>query len=367
MYAALRELATRDVNIMTVEDPVKYQLPKVSQIQADPKRGVTFASALRAILRQDPDVIFVGEIRDVETAEIAVQAAMTGHLVLATLHTNDAVSAVARLLDLGLDRAALAATIRGSLAQRLVRRVCPDCAQPVADGDFTDEEARISAAAGVHPTVRAFGCINCANTGYFGRLPINEVAVFTPAITEQVALGAPAAALQRAVVAGGMRTLRTAAAERVTEGQTTLAEFERVVGDVGSNEPITAPTLQPAIMIVDDDAVQRLLVKTTLEKSGYRVSEATDGKAAYERISAGEECALVLTDLHMTEMDGDALIIKLRAEPRTASLPIVVLTGSAQEDRESQLIEIGADDYIRKPVDPPRLLARVRAALRRAS
>jgi type II secretory ATPase GspE/PulE/Tfp pilus assembly ATPase PilB-like protein/CheY-like chemotaxis protein len=364
MYGALRELATGDVNIMTVEDPVEYELPRISQMQIDPKRGVTFASALRAILRQDPDVIFVGEIRDLETAEIAVQAAMTGHLVLATLHTNDAVSAVARLMDLGLDRAAIAATLRGSLAQRLVRKICGECCTPVGV-ELTADETRLASMYGVQPVMRPTGCARCANTGYFGRLPIDEVAVFSPAMLHQVTQGASTQDLQRLAIANGMRPLRTVATERVALGQTTLSELERVVGDVG---PAEKPAdLGPAILIADDDPVQRLLVSATLEKNGFRVAQAEDGEEALRRLMGGEECSLLLTDLHMPKMNGDMLVRSLRADPRMATLPIVVLTGSEIADRESELIDIGADDYIRKPVDPPRLLARVRAALRRAS
>jgi type II secretory ATPase GspE/PulE/Tfp pilus assembly ATPase PilB-like protein/CheY-like chemotaxis protein len=384
MYAALRELAHGDVNIMTVEDPVEYQLPEISQIQTDAKRDITFASALRAILRQDPDVIFVGEIRDLETAAIAVQAAMTGHLVLATLHTNDAASAVARLLDLGLEPSAVAATIRGSLAQRLVRRVCEECARR-AGKDLTDDETRLAALFGVPPTVRAVGCSRCGNTGYYGRIPINEVAVFTPQMAEQILQGASTPALQRLCVSSGMRTLRTTGIERVTQGETTLAEIERVVGgdeppdtgtatvstpddtSSGAAGPVDVAGLGAAILVVDDDPVQRLLLTATLEKQGYRVSASTDGVGAMEWISAGEECALVLTDLHMPGMDGDVLIRTLRADPRTVALPIIVLTGSEQKDRESELIDVGADDYLRKPVDPTRLLARVRAVLRRSA
>jgi type IV pilus assembly protein PilB len=363
LYAALRELANGDVNIMTVEDPVEYELERISQIQVETKRGVTFASALRAILRQDPDVIFVGEIRDLETAEIAVQAAMTGHLVLASLHTNDAVSAVARLLDLGLDRAAVSASLRGSLAQRLVRRICQECAKPIG-AELTDEETRLSTAFGVRPISRATGCTRCSNTGYFGRIPINEVALFTPAIVEQLVQGASTMVLQRLAVAGGMRTLRSSAIERVAAGETTLSEIERVIGDAGSPEP-SAET-QPTIFIAEDDPVQRLLVSTSLEKGGFRVAQASDGTEALRRISEGEECALLLTDLHMGEMNGDVLIRRLRENPKTAGLPIVVLTGSEEAEREAELIDAGADDYIRKPVDAARLLSRVRAALRRA-
>ena len=130
LYGALKELATEDINIMTVEDPIEYELPGLTQIQVEPKQGVTFASALRAILRQDPDVILVGEIRDLETAQIAVRASMTGHLVLATLHTNDAVGTFRRLTDLGLARASIVETLRGAVGQRLARRICSNCATP---------------------------------------------------------------------------------------------------------------------------------------------------------------------------------------------------------------------------------------------
>ena len=205
LYAALRELAQRGVNIMTVEDPVEYELGGITQMQVDPKRGVTFASALKAILRQDPDVVFVGEIRDLETAEVAVQAALTGHLVLATMHTNDALGAVARLHDLGVDQASISSSLRGSIAQRLVRRVCGECARP-ATTPFTDEELRLSSAYGTAPTVRALGCSACGNTGYRGRMPIIEVAVISPAIADLISDDSGAAALRRAAADAGMPT-----------------------------------------------------------------------------------------------------------------------------------------------------------------
>jgi CheY-like chemotaxis protein len=220
------------------------------------------------------------------------------------------------------------------------------------------------------------------------RLPITEVAIFGPEMAQQIQQGGSTVTLQRLAVSTGMRTLRTTAIERVILGETTLAEIDRVVGSSEQAESGTAGTATveqkgaqtagvraeeaslgggAAILVVDDDPVQRLLVSATLEKHGYRVTQAPDGVAAMEWISAGEECALVLTDLHMPEMDGDMLIRTLRADPRTAALPVIVITGSAEEDKESHLLEIGADDYIRKPVDPPKLVARVRGILRRVS
>ena len=365
LYAAIRELATGMVNIMTVEDPVEYELSGITQIQVDPKRNVTFASALRAILRQDPDVIFVGEIRDAETAQIAVQAAMTGHLVLATLHTNDAVGAIARLVDLGIDRANLAATVRGAVAQRLVRRVCAACGVRIA-GPLTDDEQRLSRAYGVQPVVRATGCARCGHTGYRGRFPVNEVVVSTPQLADQIAAGAPASALQRAATAAGTRPLREVALERVRAGDTTLQEVERVLGDTAEDPP-TRPGLGPHILVVDDDAVERTLVSSLLQQNGFRVSQVDDGVQALELLGNGHDYAMLITDLHMPGLDGEGLLARVRRAVSTAGLPVVVLTGSDSLDTEVRLMEEGADDYIRKPIDPPRFVARIRATLRRAT
>src|SRR2546428_675988 len=195
---------------MTVEDPVEYELPGLTQIQVEPKRDVTFASALRSILRQDPDVVFVGEIRDLETAEVAIQASLTGHLVLATLHANDAVGAIARFTDIGVDRAKVATTLRGAVAQRLARRVCSHC----------------------------------------------------------------------------------------TQGETTLQEVERVLGEMGGTEAEATPAA-PHILLVDDDPVGRALAKSVLEKNGFRISEASDGAAALERLDGSPDFALMVLDLEM--------------------------------------------------------------------
>jgi type II secretory ATPase GspE/PulE/Tfp pilus assembly ATPase PilB-like protein len=231
LYAALREVATGEVNVMSVEEPVEYELPAVTQIQVDMDRGVTFATALRAILRQDPDIIFVGEIRDSETAEIAVHASMTGHLVLATLHTNDAVSSVTRLQQLGLEPASIASTLRGAVAQRLMRRVCTQCAQTVGS-DITHEESRLATLYAVEPLVRPRGCKRCAQTGYRGRLPVAEVMTIDPTLREMIQDRTSFIELYRAAVAGSMRPMLKVALERVRAGQTTLQEVERVLGGI---------------------------------------------------------------------------------------------------------------------------------------
>ena len=343
LYAALREVATGEVNVMTVEDPVEYELPGMTQIQVEPKRGVTFASALRSILRQDPNVIFVGEIRDLETAEIAVQAAYTGHLVLATIHANDAVGSIARFIDLGLDRAKVTGTLRGALAQRLVRRLCPACSKGG----------------------RAVGCEACGQTGYRGRLTVMEVmtgGAWLEALPKEKS--SPPEVLKGAV-AHGMRPMRESALERVAAGETTLEEVERVLGDGGSAEAAAAPSA-PHVLVVDDDNVNRILAKSILEKQGFRVTEAVDGADALEKLAKTGDVQAMILDLDMPKLSGAQVLERVRHEKATAGLPVIVLTGSESADTEVEIMERGADDYVRKPIDAGRFVARIKAALRRA-
>jgi type IV pilus assembly protein PilB len=365
LYAAIKELATRSVNIMTVEDPVEYELPGVTQIQVEPKRGVTFASALRAILRQDPNVIFIGEIRDLETAEIAVQASMTGHLVLATLHTNEAIAIVPRLVDLGLSRVSIAGSLRGVVAQRLVRRVCRHCHGKIA-GAMTEEERALSARYGVVPVVRAVGCKQCAGTGYSGRLSVCEVLASTPELADVIAKSAVPSDLHRAAEAGGMRPMRNVAREIVGAGVTTLTEIERVLGEQLEESATHAVPAPLRVAVVDDDAALRTMARALLEKEGMVVDEFADGRAALEHLEAGAEPSLMVLDLNLPTMHGLDVLRRVRKTLRSAGLPVVVLTGSENSGDEVASMEAGADDYIRKPLDPPRFVARVKAALRRA-
>ena len=378
LYAALQEIATDEVNIMTVEDPVEYELSGVTQIQVAPKRGVTFASALRAILRQDPDVIFLGEIRDLETAQIAVQASATGHLVLATVHTNDAVSVVQRLVDLGLDRPSISVTLRAVLAQRLLRRLCPECATPV-EGQLDAETMEFVIRHGVEPGRIRTGCSECGETGYNGRLPIAELLVVDSTFQDLIIKGGSHRELTDVAKASGMRPLAQIARGPVASGLTTLDEMERVLGEPtiaeGEAAPVSDADVDTAtvgesvehILLVDDDAVNRTLARTLLEKSGYQVSEADDGAVAMERLRSDAEYSLMLLDLDMPRMGGREVLQEVRSDFATAGLPVVVLTGTQDAVAEVQLMDAGADDYIRKPIDPPRFVSRIRATLRRAS
>ena len=444
LYAALQDLNTGDVNIMTVEDPVEYELIGVTQIQVETRRGVTFASALRAILRQDPDIILLGEIRDAETSEIAVQAAQTGHLVLATLHTNEALGVVSRLQDLGLPPASIADSVCGMVAQRLLRKVCPDCVETI-DGELTEEEAVLAERYGFAPPVRAVGCAMCDDIGYRGRRPVIETALPSPELRQMILDGAGIDSLRQQAVADGMHTLQEAALDLVRQGITTLQDIDRALGESARvtglttefslppdldaaavpTGPAGAPAIPPPpatpsdpaaphavspdpaipptaaasgtdlaralaapparstgeasedradeavrVLLADDDPIIRQIARTMLVKDGFAVLEVEDGVAALERLNSDhpdDHVDLMISDLDMPRLNGYDLLRLARATPRTAALPIVVLTGEEEPETEAKLIEEGADDYIRKPIDPVRFLARVKAVLRRAT
>ena len=365
LYGALREIADGKVNIMTVEDPIEYELAQITQTQVETKQGVTFSTALRAILRQDPDVILIGEIRDSETAETASHAAMTGHLVLATVHANDAVSAVARMADMGLPFTTIATTLRGTIAQRLMRRVCAACAEPVR-GELTPEEQRLTEQHEVEPVVRAVGCKDCGFTGYKGRIPVNEVMLVGPRFQAAVEARKGWQTLHRVAIQGGMRPIHQVAMDWVTQGKTTLVEVERALGQQKAEDEVEEDTGPTRILVVDDDEEARVIAAGILEGEGYEVSIAKDGYEAVERLKADPDFNLVILDLSMPGMDGRTVLQRIRGAKDTAAIPVLVSTAFGGEDVETELLEAGADDFLDKTGDAKRFLARVKAVLRRA-
>ena len=227
LYAALTHINSPDKNIITVEDPVEYQLLGVGQMQVNPKINLTFAAGLRSILRQDPDVIMIGEIRDRETAEIAIHASLTGHLVFSTLHTNDAASAATRLIDMGIEPFLVASSVVAVLAQRLLRRICPDCKRPYRASE--DELSRLDLPPGSAVTLyRGAGCAACSQTGYRGRTGIFELMVLDDDIRRLIGGKADSTAIKQTAIAKGMVTLKQEGAERVIQGHTTLEEVMRI-------------------------------------------------------------------------------------------------------------------------------------------
>ena len=373
LYSMLRALQGRGVNIITVEDPVEYRLPGIVQVQVNEKAGLTFVAALRSILRQDPDVILVGEIRDRETANIAVQASLTGHFVLATLHTIDAPSSITRLVDIGIEPYKIAAAIKGIVAQRLLRRLCTTCREPELD-PVPERLARWFPDEG--PTrYRAVGCPACAMTGYRGRFSVIEVLSTSREFERRVAAGVPVDELVEAARDAGMKSLWESGVQHVCRGETDLGELLRV---------LEAPAIEPArvlrvadaisayardiappkVLLVGDDTRRRRILKELLERAGFTCGHAVDGVTALDEIDRAAPDIVVL-DLNLPGLDGFAVLRRLRAHPAAQNLPVIVLTAGSDEESEVRAFECGANDYLTKPFRPQALVARLNALLAR--
>jgi type II secretory ATPase GspE/PulE/Tfp pilus assembly ATPase PilB-like protein len=421
LYSAIRLIQGEGVNIVTVEDPVEYRLGEnIVQVQVHEKAGLTFASALRSILRQDPDVVLVGEIRDQETAQIALQASLTGHLVLSTLHTNDAPNAVTRLVDMGMEPYKIASALRGVVAQRLMRRLCPACRQPATD-PVPERVARFIPAGTA--LFRAVGCSNCTQTGYRGRFSIMEVLTVTREIERLIGQGATADQIAEAARAAGMRSLWESGLRHVIAGDSTLDELLRVT-DVPQDQgraalpepprvergpgraaavgtPPPAPAAAPPmatvasvpsldftlemevvdehglveppvsgrgrgtkVLLVEDEDALRRVMKDLLEREGYIVAEARDGVQALDEVDRHAPDIVVL-DLNLPGLDGYSVLQQLRSRPATGGIAVVVLTAKGDEENEARVFELGADDFITKPFRARALSARLEAVLGR--
>ena len=229
LYTVLSELNSGDVNIITVEDPVEADVDGINQVQVNEKAGLTFASALRSILRQDPDIIMIGEIRDEETAGIAVKAAITGHLVVSTLHTNSAASSITRMEDMGVEPYLIADSTVGIIAQRLVRRLCPKCKRPHTITDM--DKQRLHLRGDASPTIYEPGggsCAFCNGTGFRGRIGVYEIMPVSSNIRQVISAGGGAEEIQKVALQEGMTTLRHGAAKLVLQGVTSISEVERI-------------------------------------------------------------------------------------------------------------------------------------------
>ena len=348
LYAALAHLRSGRTNIVSVEDPVERTVPGVTQIPVNPRAGNTFPTVLRSLMRQDPNVIMVGEIRDEEVAQIIGQAAYTGHLVLSSMHTIDAATAITRLANLGLEPYKIAESLSAVLAQRLLRSLCPSCKRLLKSG-----EAQATAGS---------GCQHCNHTGFLGRVPVAELLTPSEELRAKIAGGANTHEIRAAMRAAGYPTMRDRALELVALGVTSIEEVNRVLSDEDSARGSARD--KPRILIVDDDAITRMLVKLLLEREKFEVLEAKNGRDAIE-IAARERPDLLVIDLNMPEMDGYQAIATLRKDLSMATLPILVLTSEEGPGIERRVLELGADDYMLKPFDPDVLLSRVNAVFRR--
>jgi type IV pilus assembly protein PilB len=362
LYAALGHLRTGQTNIVSVEDPVERAVPGVTQIPVNGRSGKTFPTILRSILRQDPTVIMVGEIRDAEVAQIVGQAAYTGHLVLSSLHTTDAASAVTRLMNLGLEPFKIAESLTAVLAQRLVRRLCENCC--VKHNHF--DARRLGLAHNIRPVPASAGpgCKACKQTGYVGRAPIAELLTPSDELRAAIGRGAGAHEIRAAMQAAGMPTMRQQALDLVTRGITSMEEIDRVLSASERESTPAATVPSRRVLVCDDEPITRMLVKLLLEREHYVVLEATTGRQGVE-IARRERPDLMLIDLNMPEMDDYQAIAHVRQAVTLATMPIMVLTSADGPGVERRVLDLGADDYIVKPFDPPVLLSRVHSVFRR--
>ncbi|MBI5209809.1 MAG: Flp pilus assembly complex ATPase component TadA [Elusimicrobia bacterium] len=351
LYSILNLLRSDGVNIVTIEDPIEYRLPGINQIQVNEKAGLGFAAILRSVLRQDPDIIFVGEIRDRETADIAFQAALTGHMVFSTLHTNDAVSTIDRLVDMGVERFKLGPALVGVVSQRLVRRLCPEC--------------------------KGRGCGACNGAGVRGRLALAEVLDLRQPEARRLLAAPDISGFKASAIGHGwLRTIGEDARWHLAAGRSTAEELAPYIGDAPGAEGLLAgggparAAPDPArhgtrrVLVVDDNADNRDLAAATLRADGYEIDQAGDGDHALERLRERRP-DLILLDLMMPGMDGFAALKRLRGQAETATLPVIVLTAMNEAESQALSLELGADDYISKPFQPRILRARVQALFRR--
>lgn len=342
LYSALQWKNDGKHNIITIEDPIEYRIAGISQIQVNPKIDLSFAEGLRSILRQDPDVIMIGEIRDGETATIAMQSAQTGHLVLSTLHTNSAAAAITRLIDLGVPPFIVSSSLGGIVAQRLVRKKCT-CT-------YTQD------------------CEECHGTGYKGRTAIYSIIEINDEMREAIHRGASENEIETIAAKSGFVSLYDAAKKLVEDGITTNEEIDRVIGTKPQKQkpsPAKAQTSglkKTKLLLVEDDPDTRWVMAQVFRDHLYDVIEAEDGIDGVKKVY-DEVPDVIVSDLMMPKMNGLEFVQKLKNDNQTKSIPVLMLTAAGSEDNEIKSFGHGADDFVSKGSDVKILLARVQRLL----
>ncbi len=379
LYAMLAELNKSTVNIITVENPVEYRIAGISQVEVNDKAGRSFSAALRSILRQDPDIVLIGEIRDHETAEIAVQAAMTGHLVLSTLHTNDALSAIPRLLGLGVQPPMLADSLSGIAAQRLCRILCRHCRIPVVE-PLTPEEQLFQQVTHNLPAHRAVGCAHCDYTGFRGRLPIVDIVEVAPRLRDAIAQGESRLAALEEVREGGLKSLAASGALRVISGDTTAREVASAVGpgfwmelakhfgaicpaDLDLQTQHIAP--DAGVLLMSPDESLAAVLKPILEAEALRLVVANTREVAHDLLKKDEQIAFIIGDLpdDISAEDAADWLQKNRQQITWARLPAAVLLPQALTEQEDYLRGSGVmGEFVPKPIDTQLLLDVIRSS-----
>lgn len=356
-------------SLISVEDPIEYRIPFANQQEVNEKAGITFESLLRSAVRQDPDILFLGEIRDPYSAKMAVNFASTGHLTITTLHTSNATTAIFRLERLGIDRGAMADSILCIVAQRLVKRLCPYCKEvvPISQEEremlsmFTEEIPSKVA----HP----IGCVKCNNTGYYGREGVYEIMQFDPEISEMIRSGIPISEIRNFSRKRGDYLISDHGMEKI---KSLICSPKDIYGKVLSDDTVVVkgkrpreeipeiPSMEKNILIVDDDKDTQKLISRLLENSGYKVTLAEDGIDALLHLGK-KEFNLIISAINMPKLDGFNLLEARRK--KGVETPIIFLTSSTSEEDEIKALELDTVDYIKKPIQKELLLLRVKKIL----
>jgi type II secretory ATPase GspE/PulE/Tfp pilus assembly ATPase PilB-like protein/DNA-binding response OmpR family regulator len=374
IYSLLSQIDCRTRSLISVEDPVEYRIPFANQQQVDEKRGVTFETILKSSVRQDPDILYIGEVRDNYSARVAIDFASTGHLTISTLHTPNATMAIFRLERLGISRGMMADAVLGIVAQRLIKKLCPHCrvVRPISAEER--EQLRPFTAEIPSETAYPVGCPQCGQTGYFGREAVYEVMRFDPEVGAMVRSGEPISGIRSFIHQRGDYLISQHAVEKVRTLTTALkdvhekilleeTDLRRSLPEKGDTVPPPEAEKQPrAILVVEDDEDTQRLITRFLESASYDVTPATDGIDALMRLGQ-KKFDLILSDITMPNLDGFKLIEMIHQ--KGIDTPIIFLTGSNVEQSEVQAFELGAVDYIKKPIQKELLLLRVRNALDR--
>ncbi|KAA3617275.1 MAG: type II/IV secretion system protein [Calditrichaeota bacterium] len=411
LYAAINRIRSTTNNILTIEDPIEYMFDGINQVQVNERAGVTFASALRSFLRQDPDVILVGEIRDKETAEISIQASLTGHLVLSTLHTNDTFTTITRLKDMGVDKFKITEALEAVIAQRLVRKLCSHCKVPVDKKNIDEKLYKILNKLSDDPQVfEPKGCAKCGFAGYSGRIGVYEILMLDTMLKDMVANDASLQLMRKTAKINGFRNLFEDAMRLVGDGITDYDEIVRVINPVMQRKEEAQPpeqaspkTIQPQngdslkielsgnsekaevkvegsgpatetvdtsskparILITDDSDQTRLMVTKIIQKmSKWETLEARDGEEALKIIHQDKPDLLVL-DIMMPNMDGYEVLQEIKSNPELENIPVLIFSALKTQKSEQKVYELGADGFIVKPIDPKRMIEQISKVLER--
>lgn len=376
LYAALDHIFDPSKNIISIEDPVEFSDKSITQLQVNNKTGFSFATGLRAAMRQDPDIIMVGEIRDKETAQTALQASETGHLVLSTLHSRSAVGAILRLLELGANRGLLVNSITGIVAQRLLRKLCHHCSKPVAVETLSLPES-VKALMPKEPTIRQrVGCPYCHQSGYFGRIAIAEILQFTPKIRFAIDENKSLSKIERLARSQGMRLLDESAIEHYFAGRTTLEEIARVldIDDIEDSKIVSQKVSKTKnkrnikqVLLIYSDIKMAEMLKQQLSHYDFVVTITHSNQQAEAYIAKEDFFDLVICELKAANIDAHSLISLIREQIEYAATPILIISEANQDEEAHKLIELGANDYVSKPINFTLLFNRIMAVLKRTS